>query len=152
MALTRKKDDDSYINKQLDLMTFQGRYMLGEPGPGNVPFQEDVFIRLQKNGANMRTNSLNIENSLLGLNKPLTKDCILYTADNPISYNVQVGNQLPYTEQSRAIMPAWTARNLEQNNFDVLLHDPQRHSMINFEHNNSSRIEEINKYNQRCVS
>ena len=121
MALTSIKNDDSRINRQLDLMTFEGRYMLGIPGPGNIPFQEDVFIRLQKNGANMRTNSLNIENSLLGLNKPLTKD--------------------------RAIMPAWTARDLEQNNFNYLLKDPQKHSIATFQHNTSSRIEEINNYN-----
>jgi len=124
--------------------------MLGTPGVGSVPFQEDVFIRLQKNGANMRTNSLNIENTLLGLTKPLTKDCILYGTNDPINYRINVGNQLPYTEQSRAIMPAWTARNLEHNNFDYLFKNPQDHCLSKFEHNKSSRIDEINSYNNKC--
>ncbi len=150
MALTSIKNDDYRINKNLDIMTFQGRYMLGLPGPGNIRFQEDPFLRLQKNGSNLRSNALNIENDLLGLTKPLTKDCILYGTTIPHSYKIDYGNQDPFTEQSRAIMPAWTARTLEQNNFDYLLDNPQKHSMVNFEHNKSSRIHEINEYNYKC--
>ena len=150
MALTIIKNDNNRINEKLDMMTFEGRYMFGIPGPGNVKFQEDPFIRLQKNGANLRTNSLNIENDLLGLTKNLTKDCILYGSTIPMNKKINYGTQNPYTEQSRAIMPAWTARSLEQNNFDYLFTNPQNHSMVQFEHNQSSRIDEINNYNSKC--
>ena len=151
MAFTSIKNDNDRINKNLDLMTFEGRYMLGIPGPGNVKFQEDPFIRLQKNGANLRTNAIFIESDLLGLSKPLTTDCILYNSTIPPSKMISYGVELPYTEQSRAIMPAWTARTLTQNNFDYVFNNPQDHSMINFEHNTCSRIDEINKYNNKCL-
>ena len=44
------------------------------------------------------------------------------------------------TEQPRATHPAWTARDLEQVNWNILPHDPQEHTAIPFHNNLSTRI------------
>ena len=65
MALTSIKNEPARIEKELQQSTGTGRYMLDVPGPGcEVGFLEDPFIRLQKHGANLRTNTLNIESDL----------------------------------------------------------------------------------------
>ena len=52
----------------------------------------------------------------------------------------------PFTEQPRAIMPAWTARDLEQNNFDYLPLDPQEHTCIPFQNNLNTRLIERDNF------
>ena len=52
------------------------------------------------------------------------------------------------TEQSRAIMPAWTARDLPQNHSYILFHDPQSHIDVPFQQNVSTRILEKDYYQQ----
>ena len=45
--------------------TGTGRYMLNVPGNGSKPcFMEDPFCRLQKWGANLQTNSINLESDV----------------------------------------------------------------------------------------
>ena len=76
MAFTRIHDEPCRIKKELQQMTDIGKYMITTPGPGaNVGFAEDPHIRLQGWGANLRTNTINTESDLLGLTRPLTKDC-----------------------------------------------------------------------------
>ena len=93
MSFTRFHDDPCRINKQLQESTDPGRYMLNMPGNGDKPYYiEDPCIRIQGWGANLRTNTINLESNLKGLNQPLSRDCLqnnyLKTAVNssPISY------------------------------------------------------------------
>ena len=60
MSFSNIKDDPARIAKELEQSTATGRYMLDVPGPDEVDL-EDPFVRLQKHGANLRTNTLNIE-------------------------------------------------------------------------------------------
>lgn len=145
MSFSSIKCDPARIAKELEQSTFSGRYMLDAPGPGpNVGFSEDPFIRLQRFGANQRTNTLNIESDLLGLTRTLVgNDNVVennYLKNKTKSKKVKYGNQLPTTEQSRAIMPAWTARDLEQTNWGNIPLDPQEHICIPFQNNLSTRI------------
>ena len=51
--------------------------MLNVPGNGSKPcFMEDPFCRLQKWGANLMTNAINLESDLMGLSRSLNRDCI----------------------------------------------------------------------------
>ena len=68
MAFTNIKYDPCRIAKDLQLSTETGRYQIAVPGPGNnVGFSEDPFIRLQKYGANLRTNTINLESDSNGI-------------------------------------------------------------------------------------
>jgi hypothetical protein len=51
-----------------------------------------------------------------------------------------------YTEESRAIMPAWTARDLEQVNWYYLPLNPQENTCMPFLNNLSTRILEKDYY------
>ena len=144
MSFASIKSDPARIAKELEQATANGRYMIDVPGPGsNVGFLEDPFFRLQKFGANMRTNTVNVESDLYGLSRPLVRDNIEinnYVNQAVKSKPVHYGTQIPTTEQPRAIMPAWTARDLEQVNWWVLPLDPQEHVCIPFYNNQSTRI------------
>ena len=57
MSSTRFHYDNARIKEQNKKQTFQGRYQLDVPGPGNkMPFLEDPYFRLQQHGANLTTN------------------------------------------------------------------------------------------------
>ena len=72
MAFTRFHDDQARVEKQLQELTGSGRYMIDTPGNGPAPpFMEDPFIRLQKWGANLRSNTINLESELLGIKQSL---------------------------------------------------------------------------------
>ena len=93
MSFTRFHDDPCRINKQLQESTDPGRYMLNKPGNGDQPcYFEDPYIRIQGWGANLRTNTINLESNLKGLNQPLSRDCMennyvnTAVSSSPISY------------------------------------------------------------------
>jgi hypothetical protein len=151
MAETRFNSDPCRISKKLQQMTDEGRYRLNVPGLGEYPcFVEDPHIIPQKWGGNLRTNIVNIDNELRGVNRPLSKDCLgkdEYTKFDspslPITYPL---NQKMYTEESRSIMPAWTARDLEQVNWYYLPLHPQENTCLPFLNNLSTRILEKDYY------
>jgi len=125
------------------------------PGNGDKPsYMEDPHIRIQKWGANLRTNAINLESDMLGLNRPLGRDCL--GKDNYETHVVETeqvnypNNSMLYTEQSRAIMPAWTARDLEQVDWYTLPLDPQENTCIPFLNNLSTRILEKDYFNNSC--
>jgi hypothetical protein len=124
--------------------------MLNKPGNGAKPcYMEDPFIRLQQWGANLQTNTINLESELLGINRHLTLDCLKKNnfEDNKVkSDKVIYPTCKAFVEQPRSINPAWTARDLEQNNFDFPLFDPQINVCIPFHNNLSSRILEKDYY------
>ena len=77
MSFTRFHDDPVRISKQLQESTYLGRYQLNRPGPGvHLPFVEDPNIRLQRWGANLQNNTVDLESSLRSLDRPLNRDLI----------------------------------------------------------------------------
>ncbi len=155
MSNTRFYYDPCRTIKSLQQSTDPGRYMLNVPGNGDKPcYMEDPYIRMQKWGGNLRTNSINLESDLRGLTRAVGRDCLgkdeyqqTSVNSNPISYP-QCATLT--TEQSRAIMPAWTARDLEQVDWYTLPLDPQENTCMPFLNNLSTRILEKDYYQTSC--
>ena len=145
MAFTRFKYDDCRTKKSLQQQTDPGRWILDVPGNGSHPcYIEDPQIIIQKWGANLRTNTINLESDLLGVNRILSRDCL--GKDNYLNYNVPnqpiqypVCNNL-YTDQSRATNPAWWYRDLEQVDWYYPPLNPQENTCLPFQNNLSTRI------------
>ena len=145
MANTRFNYDPCRTIKSNQQSTGPGRYILNVPGNSDKPYYiEDPQIIIQKWGANLNTNSINLESELLGINKKLGKDCL--GKDEYINYNVPTqrihypSTSELYTEQSRAILPAWTFRDLEQVDWYYPPLNPQENTCIPFQNNLSTRI------------
>jgi hypothetical protein len=144
MAFTRFHDDIYRMEKEMQEVTGLGRYMLNVPGNGAKPcYMEDPFIRMQKWGANLMTNTINVESDLMGLTRSLNRDYLgqnnyqkKAVTTSPVSYPVCGGG----TDQSRATHPAWLSRDLEQVNWYSLPLDPQANVCIPFQNNLSTRI------------
>jgi hypothetical protein len=160
MAFTRFKDDPARISKQLQQQTDVGRWYINVPGPGdNLPFMSDPHILAQKWGGNIHQNTVDIQSTLLGLNKKINRDNVeqfqfkrqnLYS----IPMNYPIHTDFLTTEQSRAIMPAWTAKDLQQNHSYILPENPQEHVEIPFNNCMSTRNIEKDNFNRNlnCVS
>jgi hypothetical protein len=145
MACTRFFYDDCRTKKQLQQATDPGRWILNVPGNGANPcYIEDPQIIIQKWGANLRTNTINLESDLMGVNKPLSRDCL--GKDNYKNFNVP--NQAieypvcnnTFTEESRATNPAWWYRDLEQVDWGYPPINPQINTCMPFQNNLSTRI------------
>lgn len=122
MAFTRFKYDNSRTIKELQQSTDPGRWMIDVPGNGNKPdFMEDPNIRIQKWGANLMTNHVDIENSLLGITVNNNKDYLdqsnyaKYTKKSETIHYPK--NDDLYTDQSRSTNPSWEYRTQETNNW-----------------------------------
>ena len=145
MAETRFNSDPCRISKKLQQMTDQGRYVMNMPGNGENPaYMADPQIIIQKWGANLRTNSINLESELLGVNRPLNKDCLGKDEYQRFDFKSRA-IQYPVcsnltTEQSRTIMPAWTARDLEQVDWYYPPLNPQENTCMPFQNNLSTRL------------
>jgi hypothetical protein len=150
MAFTRFHDDPCRIEKQLQEGTGLGRYMLNVPGNGLTPcFMEDPFIRMQKWGANLMTNTINLESDLRGLTRSINRDCLdenNYTSKAVKTNKVNYPSCLPVIDQTRASNPAWTARDLEQVDWYTLPLNPQENTCMSFQNNLSTRILEKDYY------
>jgi len=151
MAFTRFHDDPCRIKKQLQQSTDPGRWILNVPGYGDKPqYMADPHVRIQTWGGNLMTNSVELESSLKGINKPLSRDCLgkdEYTKFNVYSQPIQYPtNKSMYTEESRTIAPAWTARDLEQVDWYYLPLNPQENTCYPFENNVSTRILEKDNF------
>ena len=151
MAFTRFHDDPIRIAKRLEESTFAGRYQLDMPGPGvDMPFYEDPNQRLQKWGANLRTNTINLESDLRGMTRPLSRRDHREQNDYR-KHAVQTmpmaayGTAEPYVEESRASHPAWMYRDLEQPRWETPLLNPQANLEKPFTHNIHTRILEKDK-------
>jgi hypothetical protein len=144
MAFTNIKYDPCRIAKDMQISTETGRYQIAVPGPGNnVCFEEDPFLRLQKYGANLRTNTINLESDLTGLTRSLNRDCRDLNNHNDASVRssrINYPSCQPFTEQSRATHPAWMYKDLEQVNWSILPLNPQENTCIPFHNNLSTRI------------
>ena len=124
MSLTRFNDDSARIKKKLQEMTGVSQYQLNAPGPGvETPFFEDPQLRLQRWGANLRSNTTNLESDLIGIGRKLTKQ----TTD--VKYGVSTsttdyGSRSAFIDETRASNPAWTIRDLEHTRWMQIANTP----------------------------
>ena len=156
MAFTRLFYDKKQVQTRLDEDYNNLNYVVNVPGNGELPYYiVDPQIRMQKFGANLSHNLVDINSSLLGLNQILSHD---QTKPN----NGRSGNSEPFndtfskihfpsfekavTDQSRMMAPAWALRDQEQMNWQYLHYNPQVKAEINFDNNVSSRILEKDNY------
>jgi hypothetical protein len=153
MAFTSIKSDPCRIEKELQQATGSNRHIMNVPGPGSkIDYFEDPFIRLQKWGANLMTNTINLESNLMGLSRSLNNDCVdlnNYKNHEVKTKSISYGSRKPSTEQPRASMPAWTARDLEQNRFEVLPLNPQENICYPFHNNLNTRLLEKDYFVQQ---
>jgi len=152
MAFTRFHDDPCRITKQLQQQTDQGRWIIDVPGNGDKPcFALDPQIIPQKWGGNLWTHSIDIQSALLGIDKRINRDIPNTVNCAPITY--PVCDTFITTEQSRAIMPAWTARDLQQNHAYILPDNPQAHTEMKFGNYISTRVLEKEHFKRgfECV-
>jgi hypothetical protein len=150
MAFTRFKYDECRTKKYLQQATGPGRWVLNVPGNGEHPhFPADPFIRIQGWGGNLRTNPVDLESELRGVNRTLSRDEHSYekyqVSSKPINYNVS--NDLT-TEQSRTTNPAWWYRDLEQGHWQYPQLNPQEKTCIPFQQNLNTRILEKDYFNK----
>jgi hypothetical protein len=145
MAFTRFHDDPCRVQKQLQQSTDPGRWILNVPGNGTEPdYMADPHVRIQTWGGNLMTNSIDLEGELRGVNRPLNRDCLgkyqyqqFTVPSKPIQYPT---NSKMYTEESRAILPAWQFRDLEQVDWYYPPLNPQENTCMPFTNNLSTRI------------
>ena len=158
MAFTRFKYDYCRTVKEQQQASDPGRWILNVPGNGLYPcYIEDPQIRIQKWGANLRTNTIDLESDLLGVNRDIGRDCL--GKDNYKNYDVPNEKiQYPncnnlYTEESRAIAPAWMVRDLEQVDWYYPPLNPQENTCFPFENNINTRIIEKDYFTPKrdCV-
>lgn len=150
MSFTRIHDDPVRIAKQVEEWTFQGRYQLATPGQGDqLPFSEDAQLRLQRWGANLRTNTIGLESDLLGLTRRLGCDSV---QDNDFAKHAETSTLPAYTvaqpwvEESRASHPAWMYRDMEHPRWEFPWVNPQANLEKRFPNNLQTRILEKDRY------
>jgi hypothetical protein len=152
MSFTRIRDDRIRMQKQNEQSVYAGNFHLATPGPGvNLPFMEDPHIRVQQWGANLMTDSTNLESELRGLGRNLSHDPKPYL-ESTISNSTAVSypSAPEFVDQTRASHPAWMCRVHASNRWEtpfinptaITIHDIDR----NFNHNVSSRILEKDYY------
>lgn len=149
MAFTRFSSDNIVQQKKLEESTFSGIYHLNTPGNGlHTPYIEDVNIRLQKWGANLQTNSCNLESNLRGLNIPLNRGNINYKDTSSYSKNKNYSSNNFYINETRATDPVWKYRELPQQRYDFVFDNPQKHVFKEFTSNLNTRVLEKDFYDK----
>ena len=152
MSNTRINNDEGRQSARLQQSVECGNYCIDVPGNGSTPcFVSDPYVRIQKWGANIRTNFTDVESQLLGVNRTLGKDCKEQEYRN---YNVaNDALQFPTcfelsTQQPRTSHPAWTTKDIESfpNSTFVFL-NPQENCAMNFQNNIATRILEKDYFN-----
>jgi hypothetical protein len=153
MACTRFNYYPCRTKKNLQQSTGPGRWVLNVPGNGSEPcYMEDPHIRMQKWGANLCVNSLQIENELRGGRQPLSRDCLDndYLGKNQYKQSVKSiaypSCKSVFTEQSRSTNPAWWYRELEQVDWYYPPLNPQENTCIHFQANVNTRIIEKDSF------
>ena len=139
MAFTRFHDDPDVIQKKLCESVFSGIYHLNTPGNGlNNPYIDDVSIRLQGWGANLRTNTVDIDSNFKGLDRKLASDYKQYEAPSTNQKSYSTHSFL--VDETRATLPAWLYRDVTQHRPNYLLFNPQEHLQQQLFINTPTRI------------
>ena len=132
MAFTRFYDDPCRVMKKLQESTDPGLYSLGQPGNGSKPhYIKDPSIILQKWGANLYNDRVNVESELRGIPYKLNRDTIQQKKidSDEIVYPVY---SKEVTSQSRVIAPVWMTRDVEQTKLWYLPLNPQENVILPF--------------------
>jgi hypothetical protein len=145
---SRISNDDLRIIKENEISTFEGRYHLNTPGPGiDTKYNDDPQVRLQKFGANMRTNVIGIEDELMCRVKHLSRDYL--DIDIKKFYDISEKKEYENSDATRVLdsrtdLPAWTFRGLDQmyDRFEAVWINPQNGVERNFNHNIQTRLME----------
>ncbi len=154
MAFSR--DDPANIRCKLNAQNSSLGYMLNVPGNGTRPdYIVDPHIRMQKFGANISSNIVDINSELLGINKQLNRDELVKNTRDPnfnatyrkISYP-QYNKSI--TDQPRTTNPAWQIRGLDKTNWDYPLFNPQTHTEMSFTNNINSRQNGKDEFRKNC--
>ncbi len=150
MAFTRFHDDPERIKKQLEQSTYNERYFLNMPGPGdNLPFMEDPYIRLEKWGANLHQNQIDINSDLRGMTRKLNRDYLDINSHklNAVGSIQNIYSSAePFVEETRASHPAWLLRGIEIPRWETPILNPQANLEKPFQHNVHSRIEQKDNF------
>lgn len=147
MSSTRFYDDEARIKKRTEESLNAGGYYLDVPGNGLKPnYMEDPHIRLQKWGANIMTNTMDIEEDLRGLNRKLKRDQEEYINKKATTIKQVYGTDESFVDETRSSIPAWTFRDKERTRWDYSHHKSQDHVEIPFDTKKSTRIEQKSKY------
>jgi hypothetical protein len=150
MAFTRFHDDPYRIKKQIEESSGPSRYILNKPGQGvNLPFMEDPQMRLQGWGANLRTNTVNLESDLFGMTRLLNRDLVTVNDYKSNSVNTSVVSYPvaePFVQESRASHPAWMYKDLEQPRWEAPYLNPLNGLEKGFNENIQTRILEKDYY------
>ena len=150
MSFTRFHDDPARIAKKLHETTAIGKYIMNVPGNGSrMDFVEDPHIRLEKWGANLSKNAIDIESDLRCQTRSLQRDCVQYQQKSAVNKSISYGTTPSYVEQSRTIAPAWELRDVEQQRYTDLPFNTQAHIEIPFNNNLQTRILEKDYY-KKC--
>jgi hypothetical protein len=142
MAFTRFHDDPARIEKNLLERTYEGKYQLNTPG-NQESYINDVHIRMQGWGANLRTNPFEVNESLRR-NKTLVQYDQPFVVAN--SESIQSKEKTFEVDETRASLPAWTFREKTQLRSDYLMTDPQRNIWFKFHNNCPTRMLEKDHY------
>lgn len=128
-------DHDRQVDR-LRQSTYAGRYMLDVPGPGDqVGYVPDPHIRLQKWGANMWTNAIDLETEMSGRNQihsrcPRSADLLSRVPQSqPISYGEDATAHI--VDESRTFEPAWLLRDAPQARMFMPMGEPIAYSAVN---------------------
>ena len=159
MACTRFYYDDCRTKKRLQQSTDPGRWILNVPGNSDTPsFIEDPQIIMQKWGANLRTNSINLESDLFRVNRPLSRDCLgkdNYQTFAVPNYEIQYpSNNNTFTDQSRTTHPAWWYRDVDRINLDFPFLNPQENTFLHFQNYLNTRVLEKDNFTPKrdCIT
>ena len=126
MSFTRKFDDEETVKTKLHQLSAPSCYILQPPGPGVRPhFVEDPHIRLQKWGANLRSNCCNLSANMRGLGIPLTRDCTDKLKTTVSGQQIAYPTASAWTDETRATHPVWWYRTVTRSRNDYLPIDPQ---------------------------
>ena len=155
MSFTRFHDDPARIAKYAQQTSDPCRYIMNAPGNGSNPhFMDDPNIRMQGWGANLRTNSVNLENDLRGMTRNLNHSTLKddYKLHAVESKSVSYPTQKAYVEESRTTHPAYMLRSVEIPRFDYLPIDPQANVCFKFQNNLDTSILKRDNFNSNPQS
>lgn len=146
MSFTRFHNDPARTKKQLEMMTRVGWYGINVPGNGPKPaYIADPYVRMQRWGANLRTNCINVDSYLRGLDE--TTNHYTENPKPPPSESIKYPVIGQVTHQPRATNPAWELRGLQGQRLSYLFEDPQEHLERKFACNLNSRLIERDRFN-----